>query len=265
MELRTFQIDLDSIEMSETQSIPFDIESKKSELEYFARSIIKLGGLLRIPIVKRTGIEAYQLIEGFFEYFSYLKAREIEPELPDRIRVFIMEGEYSESFETQLSFLKNIESTSASNTNKKSQDQINIQIENFKLYLEEELRKVRRVLQSFEGEIINSIIIKTRTEIAELKTEIIEEIKKKLPPPPLPKQNLRLADKEQICAALKRSGVANKYVNAAWKAMEYWRGQGEDKLNLENLKQCAVGKSEHKIKNFGRGTFIKLQEIFEIE
>ena len=93
MEIRTFQIDLDALQQPEQTTTD----------EALAQSIVALQGLLNVPVVERVGEDEYRLTSGHREYFAYMRAREIDPNLPDRLRVFIMPN--NEAVQEQLSLL----------------------------------------------------------------------------------------------------------------------------------------------------------------
>ncbi|MGK7878073.1 MAG: hypothetical protein AB4426_33630 [Xenococcaceae cyanobacterium] len=107
MNLETSQIDLDSIQVN--QKFP---AFNPDQLLYLANSIANLEGLLRIPVVRQLDIENYELVSGFFEYQAYLKAREINPELPDRLRVFVAKKENEVSIQQQIEALERLEEVS---------------------------------------------------------------------------------------------------------------------------------------------------------
>jgi hypothetical protein len=209
MELRTFQIDLDSLEHIDPQQLPFDVDSKKDDLDYFARSIIKMGGLLRIPVVERTGIDSYRLVEGHFDYLAYLKAREINPDLPDRMRVFIMEKDNSEPIQTQLRVLRELDS-SGSQSGSKSGDSpsistldfkpIQTQINSLKLLVETEVQGLKNLLSKREPpppaaldatqieQLLKKLLFPLEAEIAALKTLVAKKRGGKSPKPPSPQE-----------------------------------------------------------------------------
>jgi len=97
MELETSQIDLESIEVH--GDFP---EPNPERVEFLAHAIASVGGLIQVPVVKPIDMETYELIHGYFEYQAYLKAREIDPKLPDRIRVFVMTKKSEKAIQQQL-------------------------------------------------------------------------------------------------------------------------------------------------------------------
>ena len=105
MALLTSIVDLDSIRV---KNPPFQPQSKPTEIEALAHTVIELGGLVNIPIVQLSGIEEYDLISGHLEYFAYLKALEFSPALPDRLMVFIADKKNEAPIRSQLSILGQI-------------------------------------------------------------------------------------------------------------------------------------------------------------
>lgn len=256
MELRTFQIDLDSLEEIKPQQLPFDIKAKEAELEYFARSVIKLGGLLRVPVVERTGVESYRLIEGHFDYLAYLKAREINSDLPDRIRVFIMEKDNSEPVQTQLRVLRDLEPSNGKDNDFKD---LKIQINSLKLLVETELKKLGDILQpllnpSKTDAEIKQLIENLRAEVVELKESL---------PPKKHRINLLSANQNEILNALIEAGIRKQYANAASQAIQYWKDSNRE-LTWTNLKE-STQKGDSRIASFGEATYRRLQEIAEIK
>ena len=90
MDLQTSLIDLESIESIDQGKFSFNPSLKAIEIDYLAKAIVNLKGLLRIPVVEQVAIDSYKLIAGHFDYYAYLKARTMDSSLPDRIRVFIV-------------------------------------------------------------------------------------------------------------------------------------------------------------------------------
>ena len=60
-------------------------------------------------MVKEIGIENYELLSGYFDYYALLKARELNPNLPDRIRVFVVNKNNQNSVIKQLEAIDNLE------------------------------------------------------------------------------------------------------------------------------------------------------------
>lgn len=84
MSLDTSLVDIDSIEIN--QNFP---ALNDSHIEHLANKIAAAGELLEIPVVLFLDIDRYELLSNFAAYKALIKAREINPDLPDSIRVFI--------------------------------------------------------------------------------------------------------------------------------------------------------------------------------
>jgi hypothetical protein len=114
MDLQTSQIDLESIEAIDASRLRFNPNTKQTEIEHLAHAIIQLRGLLRIPVVEALDLDSYRLIAGHFDYYAYLKAREIDGDLPDRLRVFIVNKKNAGPIMQQLDAFDRLELPSES-------------------------------------------------------------------------------------------------------------------------------------------------------
>ena len=63
------------------------------DLEKLAQLILELGGLINPIILRRNGMDAYEIVDGNFEYYAATKAREINPMKGETIGAFILEPE----------------------------------------------------------------------------------------------------------------------------------------------------------------------------
>ncbi|MEP6517282.1 ParB N-terminal domain-containing protein [Microcoleus vaginatus] len=76
------------------------------ELEKLARLILDSGGLINPIIVRRNGMDAYEIVDGDFEYYAATRAKEIEPLKGETIGAFILEEENEELLLEQLEILR---------------------------------------------------------------------------------------------------------------------------------------------------------------
>lgn len=86
-----------------SSSVPRSEFSEK-ELENAALLILEMEGVVNPPIILRTGLTSYEMVDGYFEYYAALKAREINPRRGESINVYIIESEAEEK-----AFIKQIE------------------------------------------------------------------------------------------------------------------------------------------------------------
>ncbi|AFZ08226.1 ParB domain protein nuclease [Oscillatoria nigro-viridis PCC 7112] len=76
------------------------------ELEKLARLILDSGGLINPIIVRRKGMDAYEIVDGDFEYYAAARAKEIEPLKGETIGAFILEEENEKILLEQLEILR---------------------------------------------------------------------------------------------------------------------------------------------------------------
>ncbi|MEG4283737.1 chromosome partitioning protein ParB [Microcoleus sp. A006_D1] len=76
------------------------------DLDKLARLILDAGGLINPIIVRRTSMDAYEIVDGDFEYYAAARAKEIEPLKGETIGAFILEPENEEILLEQLEILR---------------------------------------------------------------------------------------------------------------------------------------------------------------
>jgi|SRR5919199_68058 ParB family chromosome partitioning protein len=78
----------------------------EADLEKLARLILESGGLINPIIVRRNGMDAYEIVDGDFEYYAAARAKEIEPLKGETIGAFILEEENEKLLLEQLEILR---------------------------------------------------------------------------------------------------------------------------------------------------------------
>ncbi|MBF0545658.1 MAG: Rho termination factor N-terminal domain-containing protein [Candidatus Riflebacteria bacterium] len=99
----------DFFKLVDVKSITFQKSASdynKNDLDELANSILKCGGLLKPLVLKMTGIEKYQLLEGEKEFQAVLKAYEKNPGLGEMIDAFVIPQEVEKSILEQLQSLQ---------------------------------------------------------------------------------------------------------------------------------------------------------------
>lgn len=76
------------------------------DLEKVAQLILELGGLINPIILRRNGMDAYEIVDGDFEYYAAAKAREINPMKGETIGAFILEPENEQLLLEQVQALR---------------------------------------------------------------------------------------------------------------------------------------------------------------
>ncbi len=88
-----------------TSTVPRD-NFRDRDLEKVAQLILELGGLINPIILRRNGMDAYEIVDGDFEYYAAAKAREINPMKGETIGAFILEPENEEFLLEQVQSLR---------------------------------------------------------------------------------------------------------------------------------------------------------------
>ncbi len=76
------------------------------DLEKVAQLILESGGLINPIVLRRNGMDAYEIVDGDFEYYAAAKAREINPMKGETIGAFILEPENEELLLEQVQALR---------------------------------------------------------------------------------------------------------------------------------------------------------------
>ncbi|MEG3880822.1 chromosome partitioning protein ParB [Microcoleus sp. herbarium7] len=88
-----------------TSTVPRDNFADR-DLEKVAQLILELGGSINPIILRRNGMDAYEIVDGDFEYYAAAKAREINPMKGETIGAFILEPENEELLLEQVKMLR---------------------------------------------------------------------------------------------------------------------------------------------------------------
>lgn len=100
-------VSLVAVKKITTSSSPASFDEEK--INRLAEQILKAEGIISPLIVRRTSLESYELVEGDFEYFAAVKAREIDPRKGETISAYIIEPEnddVSDAIAEQIELLK---------------------------------------------------------------------------------------------------------------------------------------------------------------
>ncbi|ARV61081.1 hypothetical protein BZZ01_22865 [Nostocales cyanobacterium HT-58-2] len=156
MELLTSIVDIDSIQI---KSLPFTPAQKTTQIDALANTIIDLGGLVNVPVVQQVSVDDYELISGYLEYYAYLKARELNPRLPDRITVFVSNSKNQAAIRQQLEVLQVIEDTKQNSfqfTIPKGTE-IDLQIKNLESSINNNNKIVFNALEQLKADLLATI------------------------------------------------------------------------------------------------------------
>jgi len=171
----------------------------EADLEKLARLILESGGLINPIIVRRNGMDAYEIVDGDFEYYAAARAKEIEPLKGETIGAFILEEENEELLLEQCEILRKTAITENPSTN-----------------------EVPQPSSSFEQRLTN---IETRLEnrINELKAEYtrekqalierVKDVESRIPKPVPLLEALNTQKESQLRINLNNAGIKSQIID----------------------------------------------------
>jgi ParB family chromosome partitioning protein len=140
------------------------------EIEKVAHLIVSVEGTINPIILKRTSLESYEVVDGHFEYYAAVRAREISPLKGEMIQAIILEPENEKILLEQVALLrKEINPDPSSNG---SGADLEFRFANLEKIFQsqfEELRKENRELQA-------SIDVLTKVQNSQSGSELVDQI-----------------------------------------------------------------------------------------
>ncbi|MBE9126883.1 MULTISPECIES: helix-hairpin-helix domain-containing protein [unclassified Coleofasciculus] len=78
----------------------------QEELDCGAQVILAAQGVINPIILRRTNLDSYEVVDGNFEYYAAVRAREINPRKGEMIGAFIIEDENEEAIKKQIQLFR---------------------------------------------------------------------------------------------------------------------------------------------------------------
>jgi hypothetical protein len=79
----------------------------ETDLENLADMILESGGIIRPLILKPAGIDAYTIIDGDFEYYGAVRAREKNPRKGEMVNAFVIPPKLEKLVAKQVAIFRN--------------------------------------------------------------------------------------------------------------------------------------------------------------
>lgn len=96
-----YLVDVKSIASNQPRS-RFD----ENDLDKLAKSILESEILLKPLVLGQTGPESYEVIDGHFEYYGAVRAKEINPRSGEMVSAFVISPKEKENVSKQISILR---------------------------------------------------------------------------------------------------------------------------------------------------------------
>lgn len=82
----------------------------EADLDRLAEMILECGGIIRPLVVKVTGAESYTVVDGDFEYYAAVRAREKDPRKGEMVNAFVISPKSEDIVAKQVKALRGVES-----------------------------------------------------------------------------------------------------------------------------------------------------------
>ncbi len=114
----------------------------ETDLERVAEMILEAGGIIRPLVLKVTGPESYTVVNGHFEYYAAVRAREKNPRKGEMVNAFVISPKNENLVAKQAEALRAVEFPAQL---KISHDATNLEsrIANIELRLEKQINELR--------------------------------------------------------------------------------------------------------------------------
>ncbi|MBU7583953.1 MAG: hypothetical protein KAF91_13755 [Nostoc sp. TH1S01] len=167
----------------------------EDDLEKAAQLILDSEGVINPIVVRRNGLQSYEVVDGDFEYYAAARAREIDPRKGEMIGVFIIEPENEENLTKQVELFRKQKDEASEKINLTSED-----LEKFLNNLESRLDKLAKQL------------LEESTTKVKLENEN-KELRKKLNDKVEPLEFFKKLSVDKIAAKLRNTGLQPKRAN----------------------------------------------------
>ncbi|MEH2288391.1 ParB N-terminal domain-containing protein [Nostoc sp.] len=131
-------VDVKSIASNEPRS-----NFAEADLENLADIIIETGGIIRPLVVKMTGVENYTVVDGHFEYYAAVRAREKNPRQGEMVNAFVIAPKVEDLVIKQVASLKGIDSSGKVTPPQPETTKIEPRLANLELRLEKQFNEFK--------------------------------------------------------------------------------------------------------------------------
>jgi ParB family chromosome partitioning protein len=193
----------------------------EDELNKAAKLILKAEGVINPVILRQTEINSYEVVDGDFEYYAAVRAKELDSQKGEYIGAYIIDADKDSGIEEQVKLFRKSSRTITNNSNIESNNtSVNfesnvfesrlINTESRTTYMES---RITNVESRFETR-ITELQEKLRHEIKKV-TEKLEEIENIIPKPIEPLEALNnISSKPEVISKLKRAKISQKIIES---------------------------------------------------
>lgn len=169
----------------------------EGDLENLADMILESGGIIKPLILKNIGLEDYTVVDGHFEYYAAVKAREKDPRKGEMVNAFVISPKEEDIVVKQALAIKDMEDADAAKPVKTTTETTN-----------SESSRLTNVELRFEKQ-VNEL----RSEIAQGKQQLndkLKQIESQIPKQITPLEAFNTLSQSELMLRLRSAGVTGK-------------------------------------------------------
>jgi ParB family chromosome partitioning protein len=152
-----------------------------NDLNQAAKLILEAEGVINPIILHRTSLESYEVVDGDFEYYAAVRAREIDPRKGEMIGAFITEPENEEVIKEQIKVIRRQGDDDNNKPKIENSSQQNVESINDKV---EQVAEAVKRIKEIDSKQINTQnkleFLTDKVDIVDQAVKRIEDILKKL-------------------------------------------------------------------------------------
>lgn len=138
-----------SFSLVDVKNITSDIPRSsfaEADLDRLAELIIEAGGIIRPLVLKVTGVESYTIVNGHFEYYAAVRAREKDARKGEMVNAFVISPKSEDIVAKQAETLRGIESPEGQVITPTTTTNLESRLANLELRLEKQINELRSEL-----------------------------------------------------------------------------------------------------------------------
>ena len=198
----------------------------EADLDRIAQIILDCEGIIRPLLLKVTGVESYAVVDGHFEYYAAVRAREKDPRKGEMVNAFVISPKSENIVAKQAEALRAVESPV-----KPPHETTNLEsrLANIELRFEKQINELRSE-QAQERQ---------RVE------DKLKEIESRVPKPIEPLKTFNTLSQNELAIKLKRAKLPDKTAEKIAKEIENARRKKNDEFeDLRDIVKSVKGLGE---------------------
>lgn len=164
----------------------------EADLDSLADIILEAEGIIRPLVVKATGIENFTIVDGHFEYYAAVRAKEKDSRKGEMVNAFVISPKFEDIVVKQAAILRGKKSSDTPVKTTSDTTNLESRLQNLELRLEKQINELKSEINQ------------------ERKTtyEKFKQLENRIPQPSHPLTLINTLDKEQLSLKLKRSRIS---------------------------------------------------------